>query len=75
MKGLKLQSVQLLHAAVSSSISSQIRLFRYSSDYKTFSPLWEYTYTSDYHRKKTRIPNALICNQAQEGVVAVTAPA
>ena len=75
MKGLKLQSVQLLHAAVSSSISSQIHLFRYASDYKTFSPLWENTYTSDCYWKITQIPNALICSQAQEGAVAVTTPA
>ena len=47
MKGLELESVQVLQVVVSSSTSSQISLFRYSSAYKIFSPLWKNNYTSN----------------------------
>ena len=66
MKGLKLQSVQLLQTvSVSSSTSSQTPLFRYSSVYKTLSRLWKNT---------TQTLNTSVCNHPKESAVAVSAP-
>ena len=75
MKGLKLQSVQLLQKVVFSSTSSQIPLFRYSLVYKTFGPLWKYNYFSDFYCRRIQIHNTLVCNHPKESVVAVAVPA
>lgn len=72
---LKLQSVHLLHAVVSSSKSSQIPLFRHSLVYETFNPLGKNNCTSKFLWRRTQAHNTLVCSHPKESNVAVASPA